>query len=163
MSDLSVEQVRNIPLLRCFNEAELAELLKLGEYVSFPEYTNIVIEGEPSWGVYLLLEGEVEVSRAAPSGNAYHIATLKGETFFGELSLVDQEPRSATVRSSLPVKLFHIEKSKFHAFLNKDSNRKLRFMEHALGLIVSRLREVDGNFVVAQYQLWSHALKERVA
>lgn len=153
--------LRCIPLMQCFTDEELAQVVKMGEFKTYPAFTNVVIEGELSWGLYLIMDGEVEVTRSNKlDGVSYHIAHLREGNFFGELSLIDQNPRSATVRSTRDLKVFSLEKEKFEKFLKQDTSRNVRFLEHTLMFIVTRLRDLDDHFIVAQYQLWSRALKK---
>jgi len=157
----SGEALRRVALLHCFTDEELQSLTKLGKVSDFEPYSNIIIEGELTWGIYFLMDGLVEVVRSNNlDGVNYQVAQLVPGAFFGELSLIDSNPRSATVRAMTPVKAMCIEKSEFESFLNQSTERKIRFMQHALTLIASRLREVDENFIVAQHQLWSRALQK---
>ena len=157
---MNPESLRSIPLMQCFQDKELSEIIRMGEFKDVPGFTNVVIEGELSWGIYLIMAGEVEVTRSNQlDGVSYHIAHLREGNFFGELSLIDQNPRSATVRTTRDTRLFSVDKTQFEQFLNQSQERKVRFLEHTLGFIVGRLREVDDHFIVAQYQLWSRALK----
>ncbi len=157
---ISVESLRRVALLHCFTDPELESLAKLGRNERHEAFANIIIEGELSWGLYLLMDGLVEVVRANQlDGVSYQIAQLVPGSFFGELSLIDSNPRSATVRALTDIMVVHIEKIDFDAFLNQDKDRKIKFYQHALSLIASRLREVDENFIVSQYQLWTRALK----
>lgn len=158
---VSTEALARIALLHCFDENELKELQLMGGLVRHEAYSNIIIEGELSWGLFLLLEGMVEVLRSNQlDGVPYQIAQLTPGSFFGELSLIDSNPRSATVRALTDCRTFYVDKKSFDSFLDRDSNRKVKFYKHALTLIATRLREVDENYIVCQYQLWSRALRK---
>jgi CRP-like cAMP-binding protein len=157
---VNIDALKRIALLHCFNEPELRILAHKGRIQTHEAFTNLIIEGELSWGLFLLMDGMVEVVRANQlDGVSYQIAQLQAGSFFGELSLIDSNPRSATVRALTDGFTFYVDKVDFDGFLNEDKDRKLKFFQHALALIATRLREVDENFIVSQYQLWSHALK----
>jgi CRP-like cAMP-binding protein len=152
--------LREIRLLGEFSDAELDELGSLGEPRHFEAHANVVIEGEPSWGLYVILDGTLGVFKANPiSGDAHDVAQLSSGNFFGEMSLVDDHPRSASVRALSPASLFYIGKNEFHAWLRRKPERLLRFYEECVKHLVARLRETDENYAISKYQLWRTALR----
>ncbi len=159
-----IKLLREVKLLKTFTDAELGELVKLGAPAHYEPYANIVIEGELSWGIYLILEGLVGIFKTNKlSGDLYDVGQLRSGSFFGEMSLIDSNPRSATVRAITDCNLFYISKDTFGQFLKKSTDLKARFYESCIQSLVSRLRELDDNYVVSQYQLWKTALKKEAA
>lgn len=160
----TVEMLKEIKLLKPIREPELAQLLQMGSPVSFEAHSNIIIEGEFSWGLYLILSGMVGIFKTNKlTGENYDIGQLREGSFFGEMSLVDTNPRSATVKALTDCQLFYISKEIFEKFLNQSADLKVRFYESCVRTLVQRLREVDDNYVVSQYQLWKIALKKEAA
>ncbi|OFZ71828.1 MAG: hypothetical protein A3K03_04385 [Bdellovibrionales bacterium RIFOXYD1_FULL_44_7] len=160
----TVAMLKEVKLLRPFNDLELAHLLRLGASVTYEAHANIVIEGELSWGLYIILTGIVGIFKTNKlSGDLYDVGQLKAGNFFGEMSLIDDNPRSATVRGLTDCHLFFISKESFFSFLNSSSSLKLRFYESCVHGLVGRLRELDDNYVISQYQLWKTALKKEAA
>jgi CRP-like cAMP-binding protein len=156
--------LREIRLLQCFSPQELAQLIQMGNGAAYEPHSNVVIEGEMSWGLYLILAGVVGVLKMNKlTGESYDVAQLRGGSFFGEMSLVDENPRSATVRSLTDAHLFYISKDVFQAFLKQSPDLRMRFYDSCIKLLVSRLRELDDNYVISQYQLWKTALKKEAA
>jgi len=155
----SYEQLKNIKLLSMFSEDELKSIASLGEKQNYESYSNIVIEGEMSWGFYVILKGSVRVFKNDQiSGKSYDVGQLNPGEFFGELSLVDENPRSATVRALEPLLCCYVSKEKFEGFLNQSQERKVRFFEGCAKGLAQRLRELNDHYVVSQYQLWRSAL-----
>lgn len=160
----TVKTLKEVKLFQPFAESELSSLIQLGLCSSFEAYTNIIIEGELSWGLYIILEGTVGIFKTNKlSGNLYDVGQLNAGSFFGEMSLIDEGPRSATVRAQNGCQLFYISKESFQLFLNKSRDLKLKFLESCIQNLVARLRELDDNYVISQYQLWKSALKKEVA
>jgi CRP-like cAMP-binding protein len=157
----SVSLLKEIKLLQSFSEAELQQLIASGSGASYEPHTNIVIEGELSWGLYLIVDGIVGIFKTNKlTGSLYDVGQLRAGSFFGEMSLIDENPRSATVRSLTNCELFYISKETFIAFLNKSTDLKLKFYQNCVSNLVVRLRELDDNYVISQYQLWQSALKK---
>jgi CRP-like cAMP-binding protein len=160
----SVAILKNIKLLQVFSDSELAQIIGMGTSSTCESHANVVIEGEMSWGLYLILDGIVGVYKTNKlTGDLYDVAQLRPGTFFGEMSLVDNNPRSATVRALTDCQLFFISKEAFQQFLGQSSDVKLRFFDSCIATLVSRLRELDDNYVISQYQLWKNALKKEAA
>lgn len=150
-----------IKLLKTFNEKELESLIAVGAVAHYEPHTNIIIEGELSWGLYLILDGMVGILKTNKlTGDNYDVGQLRGGNFFGEMSLVDENPRSATVRSLSNCDLFYISKDAFLAFLDQSKELKLKFYLSTIKTLVSRLRELDDDYVISQYQLWQTALRK---
>jgi CRP-like cAMP-binding protein len=92
--------LKPIALFRGFSDEELGRILAAGELLSVEPHANIVIEGELSGGLFLILQGIVGVYKTNKlSGSCYDVGQLREPSFFGEMSLVDDNPRSATVRA----------------------------------------------------------------
>jgi CRP/FNR family transcriptional regulator, cyclic AMP receptor protein len=158
---VSVELLKDIQLLKSLNETELKQVLSLGTALHYEPHTNIIIEGELSWGIYIILNGTVGVYKNNKlTGNGYDLGQLKNNDFFGEMSLIDDNPRSATVRTLTQCQLLHISKENFTKLLNHSADLKLRFYQNTVRCLVSRLRELDENYVISQYQLWQNAFKK---
>jgi CRP/FNR family transcriptional regulator, cyclic AMP receptor protein len=160
----TVAMLKEVKLFSAFSDAELQQLTQLGSSTSCDPHANIVIEGELSWGLYVLLEGLVGVYKTNKmSGDVYDVGQMRTGAFFGEMSLLDDNPRSATVRSLTDCQLFFISKDDFISFLNASMDRKLRFFENCVRDLVGRLRELDENYVISQFQLWKTAINRKGA
>jgi CRP-like cAMP-binding protein len=160
----SVATLKEIKLLKSFTEVELTQLIELGEGLIFEAHTNIIIEGELSWGLYIMLEGSVGVFKTNKlTGNSYDVGQLKSGSFFGEMSLVDEFPRSATVRALTECSVFYISKESFLHFLEQPTDIMLRFYLNCVKNLVLRLRELDDDYVISQFQLWQSALKKEAS
>ncbi|HEY9166232.1 MAG TPA: cyclic nucleotide-binding domain-containing protein [Candidatus Kryptonia bacterium] len=82
-----------------FSQLDRRELTKLAAIVHKREYTAgelVFSKGDPGLGMYVIEEGEVEIVIAGPNGSPKVLALLETGDFFGELSLLDESPRSAT-------------------------------------------------------------------
>jgi CRP-like cAMP-binding protein len=155
------EVLGGIKLLKSFTERELEDLTTFGKEIEYEAHTNILIEGELSWGLYLILDGMVGIFKTNKlTGDSYDIGQLRVGSFFGEMSLLDENPRSATVRAMTPCSLFYLSKESFLGLLDQDQDLKLRFFNDAIRNLIGRLRELDDNYVISQFQLWQVALRK---
>lgn len=155
------KMLREIKLLEAFSDEELEQLISVGVTADKEAHANIVIEGELTWGLYLILSGVVGIFKANKMSNdSYDVGQLRAGSFFGEMSLVDDNSRSATVRATTDCSLFYISKDAFMDFMGSSTDLKLRFYESCVSSLVHRLRDLDDNYIISQYQLWKSALKK---
>ena len=153
---------RDVGIFQCFTEAEMSQIKNLGKAQAFAPNTNIVIEGELSGGLYMVLEGTLGVYKThKPSATLLEVGHLKAGEFFGEISLLDQNPRAATVKTLTKAHLFCIPREAFLGWVDRDSKLKIKFLESCLRDFILRLKKLDEDYVQNQYQLWKSSLRKR--
>lgn len=109
---------------------QLAGVLPYMALVRFDKGAVVCAEGHPGDGFYLIYEGGVEVTK---KGWDKPVATLKSGDFFGEMSLLFRQPRTATVRTTKPSCLFALHAKDFSRMLKKNPTvaRTLRSVAEA--------------------------------
>jgi len=129
MSDISknILYLRNIELFKGFNNEELHEIAEILYERTYPPNTVIVKEGTPGKAMFLIKEGQVDVKKKEPSlGIEMTIATLKSGDCFGEMSLLTDSQRSATVQGANQLtEVMILEKKDFITFLQKHPKMSL--------------------------------------
>ena len=106
MTDL----LRKIPLFSELDEDELAAVAALASRVDTPKKNIVVQENASGESLYVILNGEVKVSTYTMDGREVVLALLGKGSFFGEMSLLDEQPRSATVTTMQDSRFAHIRK-----------------------------------------------------
>lgn len=158
-TDSAIEVLKTIKLFSKLTADELDRLSKLMRPQSVEAHANVVIEGELTWGLYILAEGAMGIYKMNKlSSELYDVGQIHSGSFFGEMSLVDEGPRSATVRAMTDSKCYFLSKEDFASFINGSSELKFRFYEHVVRILVGRLRDLNDSYVISQYQLWKTAL-----
>lgn len=96
---MKTDVLRGVPLFDCLNRKERQAIADAGREVNYPAGKNIVEEGASGMGFHLILDGEARVSV-----NGRTRAKIGPGSYFGEISLLDRGPRTATVTAETPVK-----------------------------------------------------------
>lgn len=100
----------DIPVFRCLKEEELSKLSSRLEEYTFKSGDIIIREGEveeeENRRMYIIRKGEVEVLKEDWTMNQKRVNILKEGDYFGEMSLIDNEPRSATIRAISKVTIY---------------------------------------------------------
>jgi CRP/FNR family transcriptional regulator, cyclic AMP receptor protein len=131
--------LRRVPLFTGLTESQLEILASGTVRRNYPKGRTIVAEGEPSQSLYILLSGRAKVQRSDTEGKEVILAVLMSGEFFGEMSLIDDAPRSASVITLESCDFLAINKENFKAMLTQNSDLGMAVMRG----LVRRLREAD--------------------
>jgi signal-transduction protein with cAMP-binding, CBS, and nucleotidyltransferase domain len=122
--ELERGRLRTIPLFDGFDEASLVAVANRFVTQRVPAGTVLMEEGEIGDRAYIIVNGRVEVLRRQPDGSERLVAVLERGEVFGEIALVRDIPRTATVRTRLPSILICLEREPFLELL--DTRPELR-------------------------------------
>jgi CRP-like cAMP-binding protein len=109
-------------------------IVRAGKEVQHRPGHVIAREGDRGIGFFLVLDGDARVSRGGKG-----LAKLKAGDFFGEISLLDRGPRTATVTASTPIRLFGVTAWVFRGLLTEYPSIALKLLE----VVAGRLRQVS--------------------
>ncbi|HET7807074.1 MAG TPA: cyclic nucleotide-binding domain-containing protein [Gaiellaceae bacterium] len=107
-----VELIKHTPLFANCSKRELEEIAHLADEIDLREGKEMTRQGSPGREFFVLLEGEAEVEK-----DGRVINQLSGGDFFGEIALVDDSPRTATVTATTPVRALVITDRSFRRLL----------------------------------------------
>ncbi len=120
--DMKVERLRRAPLFQDLSRDELKELAKASDDLDVEEGKILCREGEPAQEFFVIIEGEVEVTRQGK-----RVGMLSDGDFFGEIALLEDIPRTATVRATTPLRFFVLTRRAFWSMIEHmpDVERKV--------------------------------------
>jgi len=101
------------PLFRPFNRQQQLDLIRRFDGHEVAPGTVIIREGDAGQGLFVVLAGEVEVTKRQPSGSELGLARLRAGDVFGEMSLLNNQPTTATVRASRPSTILFLAREYF--------------------------------------------------
>lgn len=134
-----VPVLRRVPLFSDLSEAEIARVAEVARERSYPKNSVILFEDDPGDALYVVVTGMVKVVLIGEDGREVILSVLKEGNFFGEMALIDDEPRSAHVIAMEDANLLVLRREDFHQRLQETPSI-------ALGLLRAlsrRLREAD--------------------
>src|SRR4051812_35986807 len=106
--DTKVDALKKAPLFAELTDKELTEVAMRSEDMDFPAGKVLCREGELGSEFYVIMDGEAEVTQ---KGQA--VSTQGSGSFFGEISLVEDVPRNATVTATTPLRCFMLTRGRF--------------------------------------------------
>src|SRR5947207_9885690 len=106
---IDAETLRNVPIFQLLDNDELAELAAHIDEQTFQANQLIFKEGDPGRNMQIILSGAVQTYVTDDEGNKIVVSELGKGEMFGELSLLDNQPRSASTIATEPTKTFIID------------------------------------------------------
>jgi CRP/FNR family cyclic AMP-dependent transcriptional regulator len=136
------DAVRALQRVRIFSDLEPADLRLLARRVRLrvcPRGSFILQQDEPGSVAFFIVSGSVDVLLESDDGRQFVVARLGAGDHFGEMSLLDEEPRSATVVATEETTVFVLQREDFLRELEQHP----RLMRHMLSTLSRRLRAAD--------------------
>ena len=131
--------LKTVPLFSLFSDRELSALLPALQHRSFARKACILRAGELTDALYILLSGRARVVIDDGDGREVILNVLGPNEFFGEMSLIDERPRSASVEALDACEILYISKSAFMSCLKGNFDAAMLMLKS----VVARLREAD--------------------
>ena len=135
--------LRSVTIFKDLDAGELARVSEVCREQTFGAGEYIFREGESGNRLYLIVEGEVRISREVPGTGEEALAVLKAGAMFGEMAVFDRSERSTDAIANGTVKLITISRSDFELLL--DFNRELAFKVQwaVVRMLSQRLRSTN--------------------
>lgn len=143
MSVNKIEQLQKSKLFTGLLPEELEMLAELTQQKRFSTGEVVFEQGEVGDSLYLLVEGTVEVLQKKPDGTEQLITELQAPEFFGEMSLIDKEYRSATIRAKTDAVLLCLTSENLHSFARVYKNGFTLVVINIARVLSARLRETN--------------------
>ena len=112
--DTKVDALRNCSLFSELSKDELQELAKITEDLEVDAGKVLCRQGEPAQEFFVIIEGEAEATKDGQS-----LRTMGPSDFFGEIGLIEDIPRTATVTATTPLRFFVLTRQSFWGMLDR--------------------------------------------
>jgi CRP-like cAMP-binding protein len=135
----AADVLKRVPLFNDLSEAELARFAEVTREREYPRNSVILFEDDPGDALYIVSAGQVKVVLIGEDGREVILSVLGDGDFFGEMSLIDDEPRSAHVIAMKDSQLLVLRRDDFQAQLQQHPSVALKLLR----VVVQRLRRAD--------------------
>jgi CRP-like cAMP-binding protein len=135
----ATDVLRRVPLFSDLAEVELARFAEVLREREYPKNSVILFEDDPGDALYVVRTGQVKVVLIGEDGREVILSVLTDGDFFGEMSLIDDEPRSAHVIAMRDSQLLVLRREDFQAQLEAQPKIALKLLR----VVVQRLRRAD--------------------
>jgi CRP-like cAMP-binding protein len=134
--------LRRVSLFSKMTTGHLARIAGAASEAVYPATSRIIEEGEPGYRLFLIVDGEVLIHRGET-----RLAILKSEDYFGEMSIIDEEPRSASATAITDCLVLHLRHQDFKDILTANADvawAVIRTLSQRLRETTSNLQQFKG-------------------
>lgn len=136
---VTVDALRTMPIFESLSVERLVPIARVAVFRKFVRGAAILHAGDRTDFVYFILSGMLKVLVSDEEGREVILSNLGPGEFFGEMGVLDDNPRSATVIASTPCELIVVSKTDFKRCLAENFDVSLYIMRN----LVKRLRNAD--------------------
>ncbi len=115
-----IEFLQKVPLFENLSMNELDKIQKIAKSETHAKDTVMFFEGDPGNRCYMIIKGEVRISKFIPNIGEEALAVLKEGDYFGEMALIDNFPRSAHAIANTDIEILSIDKTDLDKILIMD-------------------------------------------
>ena len=163
----TTDPLAHIPLFANLTDEERGELSRLLQPRQFTPGQHIVFVGEPGKEFFIIEDGRVAITLPDEHGRDMVLASLSAGQFFGEISLLDGGPRTATARAETSAVLLELGREDFLQFVRKTPAAAI----HMMTVLGQRQRDTNeklrgiknANEVIAENRTTGERVTERLA
>jgi len=131
-----VHRLKNVPIFQRLTDDQLKRIESLVTPRCYPRGAIIVHEGEIGDSMEIIIKGSVKVVYFTGEGQEVILSTLEPGQFFGEMSLLDNEPRSATVMAQEKTETLHLQREPFLNMMRNNPDMMMDLIQE----LVRRIR-----------------------
>lgn len=135
----TADDLRRVPLFSDLSEGELVRFADVTREREYPRNSVILFEDDPGDALYVVSSGQVKVVLIGEDGREVILSVLGDGDFFGDMSLIDDEPRSAHVIAMKDSRLLVLRRDDFQQQIQQHPDLALKLLK----VMVQRLRRAD--------------------
>ncbi|HYK95810.1 MAG TPA: cyclic nucleotide-binding domain-containing protein [Candidatus Binatus sp.] len=135
-SDPKIEMLKSIQLFSACGPRDLERVAKLVDEVDVPDGHVIMRQGEPGTEMFIVVSGKATATR-----DGHQINEFGPGAVFGEMSLIAEGPRTATVTAEGPLRALVVGHREFHSLMEDHSKLRMRVLEG----LADKVRRIEEN------------------
>lgn len=139
MNPSAANALKNVPFFANLSKSELVTMANALVKRRFNVGDIIFHYGDPGGLLYIIAKGKVKIMHSSPDGQEALLAILGPDAFFGELALLDESPRSATVEAIERTETWTLHRDDFINYLNNNQE----FTLHVLHTMAQNIRRMN--------------------
>jgi len=149
--------LKTVPIFSDLTSKEIAEIEKIIHRRNYKKNEPIFRMGDPGLGMYIIVEGSVEIAEENEDGEKKSLAVLPDGAFFGDLALLDEAPRSASAIAVVDCDIIGFFRPDLLDLLYRKPSLGIKILWGLARIIGERLRRT--NELLSKSQSETEALK----
>jgi CRP/FNR family transcriptional regulator, cyclic AMP receptor protein len=143
---LDAVMLKKVPLFAEFSDEDLAAVASLMQGRRYAKHAVLVYEGDPGDALFIVISGNVAVTRVSNDGKEAILSILKEGDFFGEMGVLDASPRSATIKALRDADVAILARKDFLEMLGKNPQMCLSLVAALSSRLRATNQAIQGNY-----------------
>ncbi len=161
INDIQFQQIRKISIFNNISENDIKRLLEFSSLEKYAADETIFHEKDKGSSLYIVVSGKVKIYRILPDNTSHEITNFNDNEFFGEMSFMDNEARSANSIALSETLLINLTADNFENFSRDNQGAAFRFHKNIISEIQSRLRRTNDRY--SYHIIWGKTMKDALA
>ena len=149
----NIELLKALPVFEYLSSTELIQIERVLHERIYEKGEVVFNEGEPGAGMYIISKGEVEILKAIGESKSMRLAVIPERSFFGEIALLDEIPRSASAVALSDAIIFGFSKPDLEHVLARTQRLGIKILSNLSRLMCRRLIKANENQESLQNEL----------
>lgn len=149
----NIELLKSLPVFEFLSTTELIQVERILHERFYARGEVVFNEGEPGAGMYIISKGEIEIIKNVADSQKMRLAIIPERSFFGEIALLDELPRSATAVATGDAVLLGFSKPDLEHLLARNQKLGIKILSNLSRLTCRRLIKANENLESLQVQL----------
>jgi hypothetical protein len=141
----AAQMLRDLELFKGLSDAQIESFARYAQVVHVDQFTRIAKKGDPGDAMYIVLEGEVRAFLMV-DGRECTLGSIRPGEFLGEISLLDEGPRSADMAANVDTTLLRISTARFNEALREAPALTAPFLLALSRTVVARVRKTTQRY-----------------
>jgi diguanylate cyclase (GGDEF)-like protein len=159
MKNNTAQFLSHVDIFSMLSESEMEDVLDSLHAIEFDEGETIFTEGDTGNTLFIVVYGKISISIRLTDGREREIAEFAAGDFFGEMSIFENAPRSATCRTKGESALLYLQKEDFMKLIQDHPYIAIKIMYRMLNITSQRLRDT-GEFL-SDMVMWGEKAAKR--
>jgi CRP/FNR family transcriptional regulator, cyclic AMP receptor protein len=143
---LDAVMLKKVPLFAEFSDDDLVAVASLMQGRRYAKHAVLVYEGDPGDALFIVISGNVAVTRVSNDGKEAILSILKEGDFFGEMGVLDASPRSATIKALRDADVAILARKDFLEMLGKNPQMCLSLVAALSARLRATNQAIQGNY-----------------
>ena len=149
----NIELMKELPVFETLTTGELVQIERVLHERHYSPGEVVFNEGEPGAGLYVIKKGEISIRKKVQDGEDMQLAVIPERSFFGEMALLDEIPRSASACAVTQSILYGFSKPDLEHLLERNQRLGVKIILNLSKLVCRRLIKTNENLESVQAQL----------
>ena len=148
-----IDVLKEASIFKELSNREIQNIARIAYQRHYSAGEVIIHEGQNAAGMYIVVDGQAEVTKALEDGKILHLTTLEDSELFGDVGLLDSSPRTATVRATRDSYILGFFRPELLELMNSNPRLASKIIFKLGQILTARFRFIHNEFEKAQAEI----------